>query len=581
MSVLLPGLAVGAVVGAVVGLVGAGGAIIAVPALVYLVGLDPDDAVPTSLIVVGLSSLAGLLPRLRTGIDWKLVAILGVAGFPASWAGAAVGKLLAPDVLMLLFAAIMVVAGLRMLLSGRAEQHPSGSADRQPGTVPKALAVGLAVGFLTGLLGVGGGFLLIPALTLFLRLPMQQAVGTSLAVIAVNSASGLSAHLAGLAIDWTLTLSFAAVAVAASLAAARFSRRLDDRLVSRGFAVLVLLIAVWVAVGSLPAVVGRAASSAPPAPASHAPPTPASAAGPAASPAGASPLPAPASFSPTVTSPSMPKSPSPSPSPSPSTPAGPVQEPAASSLASAEGIKAELASSRLFAGERSILVRVSNTASEPASISAAALESTLYAGPQHWIPARPGPVRLRAGGTVSLPVPLSEPVCTGDSPAGTRVLLELSVGSRTVSASDPRGEFAALHLQDCLRQGMESVGRFSIAPELEVAPDGRTAVAHILVAPSGQGRDLVLHRIDPTPLLRPGAPWPAGIVITGTDPPRDLALTLAPQRCDDHALAEDKVGTRLPLIITAGDRTGQVRLEPPPGFTAAVFAFVRQACSKG
>lgn len=564
MSVLLPGLAVGAVVGAVVGLVGAGGAIIAVPALVYLVGLDPDDAVPTSLIVVGLSSLAGLLPRLRTGIDWKPVAILGVAGFPASWAGAAVGKLLAPDVLMLLFAAIMVVAGLRMLLSGRAEQHPSGSADRQPGTVTKALAVGLTVGFLTGLLGVGGGFLLIPALTLFLRLPMQQAVGTSLAVIAVNSASGLSAHLAGLTIDWTLTLSFAAVAVAASLAAARFSRRLDDRLVSRGFAVLVLLIAVWVAVGSLPAVVDRAASSAPPTPASPAPPTPASAAGPAASPAGASPLPAPASLSPAVPSPSM-----------------PGQEPAASSLASADGIRAELASSRLFAGERSILVRVSNTASEPASISAAALESTLYAGPQHWIPARPGPVRLRAGGTVSLPVPLSEPVCTGDSPAGTRVLLELSFGSWTVSASDPRGEFAALHLQDCLRQGLESVGRFSIAPELEVAPDGRTAVAHILVAPSGQGRDLVLHRIDPTPLLRPGAPWPAGIVITGTDPPRDLALTLAPQRCDDHALAEDKVGTRLPLIITAGDRTGQVRLEPPPGFTAAVFAFVRQACSKG
>lgn len=580
MSVLLPGLAVGAVVGAVVGLVGAGGAIIAVPALVYLVGLDPDDAVPTSLIVVGLSSLAGLLPRLRTGIDWKLVAILGLAGFPASWAGAAVGKLLAPDVLMLLFAAIMVLAGLRMLLSGRAEQqHPSGSAV-QPGTVPKALAVGLTVGFLTGLLGVGGGFLLIPALTLFLRLPMQQAVGTSLAVIAVNSASGLSAHLAGLTIDWTLTLSFAAVAVAASLAAARFSRRLDDRLVSRGFAVLVLLIAVWVALGSLPAVVGRAASSAPPAPASPAPPTPASAAGPAASPAGTSPLPAPASFSPTVTSPSMPKSPSPPMSP-PTTSVGPVQEPTASSLAAADGIRAELASSRLFAGERSILVRVSNTASEPASISAATLESTLYAGPQHWIPARPGPVRLRAGGTVSLPVPLSEPVCTGDSPAGTRVLLELSVGSRTVSASDPRGEFAALHLQDCLRQGLESVGHFSLAPELEVAPDGRTAVAHILVAPSGQGRDLVLHRIDPTPLLRPGAPWPAGIVITGTDPPRDLALTLAPQRCDDHALAEDKVGTRLPLIITAGDRTGQVRLEPPPGFTAAVFAFVRQACSKG
>ncbi|MCC3276608.1 sulfite exporter TauE/SafE family protein [Arthrobacter sp. zg-Y20] len=253
------GAAVAVVVGTVVGLVGAGGAIIAVPALVYLVGLPPDDAVPTSLIVVGLSSLAGLLPRLHTGINWILVAVLGIAGFPASWAGAALSERLDPDALMLLFAALMVVAGIRMLLAGRRIPGARPAAIPVRGPLLRGVAVGLAVGFLTGLLGVGGGFLLIPALPMFLGVPLQQAVGTSLAVITINSASGFSAHLAGLGMDWTLTLAFAAVAVAASLAAARLSRRLDDRLVSRIFALLVLLVAAWVTVQSLPAVVGQAA----------------------------------------------------------------------------------------------------------------------------------------------------------------------------------------------------------------------------------------------------------------------------------------------------------------------------------
>ncbi|MDN3905631.1 sulfite exporter TauE/SafE family protein [Arthrobacter sp. YD2] len=264
MSVV--GVAVALVVGAVVGLTGAGGAIIAVPALVYLVGLDPEDAVPTSLIVVGLSSLAGLLPRRHVGINWRLVAVLGAAGIPASWAGAAVAERLDPDVLMLFFAGMMVFAAVRMLLASRV--GAAARTARPPGESPEAairgmlvrgLTVGLVVGFLTGMLGVGGGFLLIPALTLILRVGMQQAVGISLAVIAINSASGFAAHLPGLTMDWALTLSFAAVAVIASLAAGRLSRRLNERVVSRAFAVLILLVAAWVAASSLPSVIsGRA-----------------------------------------------------------------------------------------------------------------------------------------------------------------------------------------------------------------------------------------------------------------------------------------------------------------------------------
>lgn len=253
MGTVLLGLAVGLAVGAVVGLVGAGGAIIAVPALVYLVGLDPADAVPTSLVVVGASAVAGVLPRIKTAVDWPLVLLIGAAGFPASWAGAAVGRMLDEDLLMLFFSGIMVLAGIRMLAGTRDRPDPFPAAGRARwlAVAPRALAIGVLVGFLTGLLGVGGGFLIIPALTLLLGVPIRTAVGTSLAIIAINSASGFAAHLDGLSIDWSLTLGFAAVAVASSLAAARIAHRLNDRLVTRTFAVVIFLVAAWVAAGTL------------------------------------------------------------------------------------------------------------------------------------------------------------------------------------------------------------------------------------------------------------------------------------------------------------------------------------------
>ena len=515
------GVAVAVVVGTVVGLVGAGGAIIAVPALVYLVGLAPDDAVPTSLLVVGLSSLAGLLPRRHAGISWTLVAVLGVAGLPASWAGAALGERLDPDVLMLVFAGIMVPAGIRMLFPGSPEPPREGAPPA--GLFIRGVPVGLLVGFLTGLLGVGGGFLLIPALTLVLRVSLQQAVGTSLAVIAINSASGFSAHLAGLTLDWALTLSFAAVAVTASFVAARLSRRLDDRLVSRIFAVVIFLVAAWVAANSLPAVVARPGTEDPAAP--------------------------------------------------------PVSAPGASPT-TVEALSAELAASRLAAGERSVQLRITNRTDAPVAISAASLGTGLYTGPQSWVPARPGPVRLAAGATVSLPVPLTAPVCTGTPPGGpSTATVELQAGQVRLVAADPRGDFATLHQQDCLQKEMDAVARFHLAPELAVSPDGSTAVARILVEPGGGAGSLVLHRIAETPLLAAAGGWPEEVTVRGADGPREFSLRLAPQRCDAHALAEDKVGTLLPLSVTAGGYTGQVRMAAPAQFTAAVYSFVRQACA--
>ncbi|HEY8754326.1 MAG TPA: sulfite exporter TauE/SafE family protein [Arthrobacter sp.] len=252
---MIAALSLGLVVGLVLGVVGGGGSIIAVPALVYGVGMSPAEAIPTSLLVVGISSLAALIPRLREGINWPVVLIVGAAGIPAAWGGAAVGRLLDPNVLMLAFAVIMVIAGIRMLMRTK---ETDGSCSIGPtrafrSCAPKAVGVGLLVGFLTGLLGVGGGFLITPALTLFLGLRMKQAVGSSLAVIVINSAAGFGAHAAGFTIEWPTVLSFAVPAILGSLLAARLAHRLQDKHIRVSFAMLIFAVAAWVTASTVTA----------------------------------------------------------------------------------------------------------------------------------------------------------------------------------------------------------------------------------------------------------------------------------------------------------------------------------------
>jgi uncharacterized membrane protein YfcA len=252
---MIPALGLGLVVGIVLGVVGGGGSIVAVPALVYGVGMSPAQAIPTSLLVVGVTSIAALIPRIRGGLNWPVVALVGGAGIPAAWAGAALGRGLDPNILMLAFAVIMLAAGVRMLMKPR---ESKGSCSMGPhrafrSCAPKAVAVGLLVGFLTGLLGVGGGFLITPALTILLGLRMKEAVGTSLAIIVINSAAGFSAHAAGYTIDWATTLAFAVPAVAGSVIAARLARRLPDRHIRVSFAVLIFAVAAWVTAGTVTA----------------------------------------------------------------------------------------------------------------------------------------------------------------------------------------------------------------------------------------------------------------------------------------------------------------------------------------
>ncbi len=251
---IVTALVLGLIVGALLGLVGGGGSILAVPALVYGVGLPLSEAIPTSLIVVGAASAVAVLPRLRRGVNWRLAIIVGAAGVTTAYLGTMVNRMLDQRVLLGAFAVIMVIAGVRMFLPTRSTGGPcalpSGGVNWRS-CLPRALATGAVVGFLTGLLGVGGGFLIVPALTLVLGLPMGVTIGTSLVIIVINSVAGFAAHLSDVQIDWAVTGAFAASAMAASLVAGRLGRGLSDTVLKRGFAVLVLGVAVYVAVQAL------------------------------------------------------------------------------------------------------------------------------------------------------------------------------------------------------------------------------------------------------------------------------------------------------------------------------------------
>ena len=261
----------GFLIGLSLGAFGAGGSVLAVPALVYAAGEGTRTATTTSLLVVGAAALVGMLAhrragRVRTGVGTAF-GLVGVAG---SVAGSAVNRHLDPNVLLLVFSFLIGLAAWRMVVgcptcTRVGEQRAlSDQLDERP--VPRlstvvlmvrrirvsdAVAVagaGTAVGFLTGLFGVGGGFVIVPALTLLLRLSMPEAIGTSLLVIVINSATALFTRLATASIDWSVALPFTVAAIIGVLVGKRIGVRLDPQQSLRWFAGLLAAVAVYTAV---------------------------------------------------------------------------------------------------------------------------------------------------------------------------------------------------------------------------------------------------------------------------------------------------------------------------------------------
>jgi uncharacterized protein len=231
-----------ALIGLSLGLTGAGGSIITLPVLVYLAGVPPKEAVGLSLFIVGAAALVGALQRLKTGeIHLKAALMFALSGMAGAAGGAHLTPLVSSRALMITFAALMLIVAVNML-RGSKQDHPEG-ADCHPW---KCLLAGLGVGVLTGFIGVGGGFLLVPALVKFAKLPLRQATGTSLAVIAFNSASGFLGHFGEAPPRWPLAFLFAALAVAGVLVGTALAKRLPVARLRQGFAVMVILTGAFV-----------------------------------------------------------------------------------------------------------------------------------------------------------------------------------------------------------------------------------------------------------------------------------------------------------------------------------------------
>jgi uncharacterized membrane protein YfcA len=255
----------GFLIGLSLGALGGGGSILAVPALVYGAGQRPREATASSLLLVGVAALVGLRTHLRAGrVSVATGLAFGVAGIPGSLLGSAVNRRLDPDLLLVGFAGLVLLAAWRMLTGcptctkvGEDESLRLGGgglatmAHVETRRVVAVAAAGTGVGFLTGLFGVGGGFVIVPALTLLLHLGMPTAIGTSLLVIAVNSSVALAARAGGAAIDWGVTLPFAAAAVAGVLAGGSLAGRLDPERSLRWFAALLVAVALYTGVDGL------------------------------------------------------------------------------------------------------------------------------------------------------------------------------------------------------------------------------------------------------------------------------------------------------------------------------------------
>jgi len=244
---MLLALTLAAGIGLSLGLLGSGGSIITLPVLVYAGGIDPREAVPMSLAIVGGTSLAGAVLKMREGqVSPRAALTFAAAGIPSAILGAQLTPLVSPRVLLLLFALLMFLVAARMLTGS--DESLTAAPECRP---VRCLTAGSAVGVLTGFLGVGGGFLIVPAMVIAARMPLKIAIGSSLAVIAVNSFAGLAGHLGHATLDWKLALAFLALAVVGMFGGIRLSRLITAAALRRWFAWFVIAVAVFVVVQNL------------------------------------------------------------------------------------------------------------------------------------------------------------------------------------------------------------------------------------------------------------------------------------------------------------------------------------------
>ncbi|MEQ8768407.1 MAG: sulfite exporter TauE/SafE family protein [Planctomycetota bacterium] len=238
-------------IGLSLGLMGSGGSILTVPVLTLVLGQDEKVAIAGSLAIVGgISLFAGLPYARRRLVDYRSLIFFGLPGMGGSYLGATLAKFVSGPVQLAVFAALMLVAGVMMIRPPKLSEEAV-----KPRAVWKIMIDGVVVGAITGFVGVGGGFMIVPALVLLGGLPMSRAVGTSLFIIALKSASGFVKYLdvldeLGLALDWHIIGMFTAVGIVGSFAGSAFSKKVPQAALRRVFAVFLFVIGTFIVVRS-------------------------------------------------------------------------------------------------------------------------------------------------------------------------------------------------------------------------------------------------------------------------------------------------------------------------------------------
>ena len=246
----IPGVLVSVLIGASLGLLGGGGSILTVPTIHYLFGVEAHAAIASSLLVVGTTSLVALAPHLRAGnVRARIGLVFGVSSMASAYVAGRLSSHVPPGVLLVAFGAIMVVAAIAMLRPGRE------SAPRPATPLGWLIVQGLLVGAVTGFVGAGGGFVIVPALVVLVGLPMQQAAATSLLVIAMNSFVAFSATAQTVSLDGRVIGAVLAAAIVGGVVGSLLAGKISPTRLRRWFGWLVLGMAVVILAAELPTLV--------------------------------------------------------------------------------------------------------------------------------------------------------------------------------------------------------------------------------------------------------------------------------------------------------------------------------------
>lgn len=253
------GYAAAVLIGVSLGLIGGGGSILTVPVLVYLFGIDAFLATEYSLFVVGISSLVGSVSYFKKGlINFKMAFVFGLPSVISIFLTRIYLLPLIPEnvfqiqnftvtkniFLLLIFAGLMILASYKMIKNNSSEELSENTANKNHTLL--AAGQGSIVGVLTGLVGAGGGFMIIPALVNLLKILMKTAIGTSLAIISINSLIGFASTVNHVAIDWKLLVSITAIAVAGIIIGSQLSKKIDGKKLKPAFGWFILIMGIYI-----------------------------------------------------------------------------------------------------------------------------------------------------------------------------------------------------------------------------------------------------------------------------------------------------------------------------------------------